>query len=78
MDRDRELCTKAAPCPLLETVVWHDLFLGQPRSRRYPKFKFNIRRDIPGRGVGGVFLPVDTRSSFLWTTAIFSQPADLD
>ena len=36
-----------APCPLLETVVWHDLFLGRPRSRRYPKFKFNIRRDIP-------------------------------
>ena len=33
-----------APCPLLETVVWHDLFLGRPRSRRYPKF--NIRRDI--------------------------------
>ena len=27
------------------TVVWHDLFLGRPRSRRYPKF--NIRRDIP-------------------------------
>ena len=34
-----------APCPPLETVVWHDLFLGRPRSRRYPKF--NIRRDIP-------------------------------
>ena len=31
-----------APCPPLETVVWHDLFLGRPRSRRYPKF--NIRR----------------------------------
>ena len=40
-----------APCPLLETVVWHDLFLGRPRSRRYPKFKFNIRRDIPLAGV---------------------------
>ena len=39
-----------APCPLLETVVWHDLFLGRPRSRRYPKFKFNIRRDIPIKG----------------------------
>ena len=40
-----------APCPLLETVVWHDLFLGRPRSRRYPKFKFNIRRDIPDSGL---------------------------
>jgi len=34
-----------APCPPLETVVWHDLFLGRSRSHRYPKF--NIRRDIP-------------------------------
>ena len=38
-----------APCPPLETVVWHDLFLGRPRSRRYPKF--NIRRDIPAENV---------------------------
>ena len=35
-----------APCPPLETVGLADLFLGRPRSRRYPKF--NIRRDIPG------------------------------
>ena len=34
-----------APCPPLETVGLADLFLGRPRSRRYPKF--NIRRDIP-------------------------------
>ena len=41
-----------APCPPLETVVWHDLFLGRPRSRRYPKF--NIRRDIPWMVMGDV------------------------
>ena len=27
-----------APCPPLETVGLADLFLGRPRSRRYPKF----------------------------------------
>ena len=36
-----------APCPPLETVGLADLFLGRPRSRRYPKF--NIRRDIPDK-----------------------------
>ena len=39
-----------APCPPLETVGLADLFLGRPRSRRYPKF--NIRRDIPWVGCG--------------------------
>ena len=39
-----------APCPPLETVGLADLFLGRPRSRRYPKF--NIRRDIPRQDTG--------------------------
>ena len=41
-----------APCPPLETVGLADLFLGRPRSRRYPKF--NIRRDIPGQAITAV------------------------
>ena len=58
-----------APCPPLETVVWHDLFLGRPRSRRYPKF--NIRRDIPGYSRSTLYLRI---SQGLWTHPVKIGP----
>ncbi len=39
-----------------------DLFLGRPRSRRYPKF--NIRRDIPPISSESTTVPADDRLRF--------------
>ena len=40
-----------------------DLFLGRPKSRRYPKF--NIRRDIPGVRVFAISVdPPETQAAF--------------